>query len=189
MTVPCGTRAGSPTGKSFGRAAEVRRIRRAHRHRADERTIGHANDRRVAHRTTVGRDDRQVAAQRPDLDRRDTGSADRRPPSASPTLRRECAATASPCRGARAAICSRSVSPRSTAGGKIRERDSRQAACPATRCTGLQDREQSVVEIRHGERERRHRDRRRHQRPAPHRAAPRAARPARAACRPARAAR
>ena len=50
------------------------------------------------------------------------------------------------------------VSPRSTAGGRFVKADSRQAACPATRCTGLHDREQAVVEIRDGEGKRRHRD-------------------------------
>ena len=175
-------------GEPFGRPAEIRGIRRAHRDGADERTVGHAHDRRVARRAAVGRDDRQIAAQRTDFDRTRRPCADR-PATicvahASPGMR--CDSVTVPRRAA--AICRRSVSPRSTAGGRF-VNAMRGSSVPCHALHRAQDREQAVVEVRHGERERGHRDGRRAGRLRARRDARCVAPPARAAGRPARAAR
>ena len=74
MTVPCGTLAGSPTGSPSAGRAEIRRIGRAHRDGADERTVGHVNEAGVARARPSVATTLQIAAQRTDFDRRDPGA-------------------------------------------------------------------------------------------------------------------
>src|SRR4051812_42470111 len=53
--------------QALSRAAEVRRIARAHGDRADEGTVRHADYRRISRRAAIGCNDEEIAAHRADL--------------------------------------------------------------------------------------------------------------------------